>query len=87
MYTENIQRIVKTTPCPYRGFIVDVVEWPDYLELRVYEENIADYDQGQKVALAEYLYRVRDAVRLTGTKCHIQGAQGPVPYRNWEGRK
>lgn len=85
-YTSQVQKIVKTTPCPYRGFVVDVVEHQDYLELRVYEENIADYDIDQKVALAEYLYRMRDAIRLTGTKCHIQGQLGPVPYGNWRGR-
>lgn len=86
LYTSQIQKILKTTPSPYRGFVVDAVEHQDYLELRVYEENLADFDTNQKVALAEYLYRMRDAIRLTGAKCHIQGALGPVPYRNWEGR-
>lgn len=86
LYTKDIQRIVKQTPCPFRQFIVDIVEHPEYLELRIYEENLADYNESQKVALADYLYKLRDAIRLTGTKCHIQGSTNPIPYRNWRGR-
>ena len=87
LYTSTVERIFKTTKCPYRGFVVDLVEHQDYLELRVYEENIAEYTDEQKVGLAEYLYKIRDAIRLTGTKCHIQGSLDPVPYKKWEGRQ
>lgn len=87
LYTSTIQRIFKETMCPYRGFIVDLVEHDDYLELRVYKDNIEDYSEPQKVAIADYLYKLRDAIRLTGTKCHIQGSLDPVPYKKWEGRK
>lgn len=87
LYTSDVQRIFKTTHCPYRGFVVDMVEHEDYLELRVYKENIEEYDIDQKVALASYLYTLRDAIRLTGTNCHIQGSLDPVPYKKWEGRK
>jgi hypothetical protein len=85
LYDENVQRIFKTTKCPYRGFVVDMVEHQDYLELRVYQENIAEYSQEQKLGLAEYLYTLQSAIRLTGVKCHIQGSLDPVPYRKWEG--
>lgn len=85
LYTKDIQRIVKTTRCPFRGFVVDVVEHPEYLELRVYQENIETFNESQKVVLADYLYKIRDAIKLTGTKCHIQGSLNPVPYGNWRG--
>lgn len=84
-YTDEIRRIFKATKCPYRGFFVDMVEHQDYLELRVYEENIESFPDSQRLGLAEYLYRLRDAIRLTGVKCHIQGSTNPVPYKKWEG--
>jgi hypothetical protein len=81
LYTPNIKKIVRETRAPYRGLIVDVVEWPDYLELRVYKDNIESFSEPQKVALAEHLYRIRDAIRLTGTKCHLNGSLEPVPNK------
>lgn len=85
LYTSEVQRIFKTTKQPFRGLVVDLVEHQDYLELRVYKDNIESFSEPQKVALADYLYKVRDAIRLTGTKCHIQGSENPVPYGNWRG--
>lgn len=86
LYSSTVERIFRTTKCPYRGFFVDAVEHRDYLELRVYQENIAEFNDMQKVALAEYLYTLRDAIRLTGTHCQIQGSTNPVPYPKWEGK-
>lgn len=86
-YTSQVQNIFKKTKCPYRGFFVDLVEHQDYIELRVYKGNIEEFSEPQKVAIAEYLYKLRDAIRLTGTKCHIQGSENPVPYPKWEGNQ
>lgn len=86
LYTAEVQRIFKTTKAPYPRFVVDAVEHEDYLELRVYKENIESFSEPQKVDLAGYLYILRDAIRLTGTNCHIQGSLDPVPYKKWEGR-
>jgi len=85
LYNDNVRRIFKTTKCPYRGFVVDMVEHDDYLELRVYKDNIESFSEPQKLGLSEYLYLLRDAIRLTGVKCHIQGSLDPVPYGKWEG--
>jgi hypothetical protein len=89
LYTPAIQRIFKSmrAMCPYPKFVVDLVEHADYIELRVYKENIEEYSDNQKVALADYLYKLREAIALTGTKCFIQGSENPVPYKNWEGKQ
>lgn len=76
-----IQKIVKTTPCPYPGFVVDVVQYEDrnYLELRVYKSNVESFSDPQKVALAEYLYLLEAAINATGTKCIISGVKHDPP--------
>jgi hypothetical protein len=84
-YTEPVQRAFKTKKWPFAGFYVDMIEHQDYLELRVYEENIAEFNEMQKVALAEALYNLRDTIRMLGAKCHIQGSKNPVPNRKWKG--
>jgi hypothetical protein len=79
-YTPAVQKIFKETKCPYPNFIVDIVEYPDYLGLRVYRDIIESYSEPQKLALAEYLYNVRDAIR-SEVSCHIEGVTNAPPSR------
>lgn len=85
-YTPEVQKVFKSIKPPFPGFIVDVVERSDYLELRVYRPVIEMYSDSQKMELAEYLYRLRDAIRQCDfydekVKCHIQGVEHAPPNR------
>lgn len=66
------------------GLIVDVVEYPqmNYLALRVYRPNIEDFSEPDKMRILESLYATRDAIRDTGTNCHIEGVENAPPNRN-----
>lgn len=77
-YTPSIQKIFKTMKAPYPGFVVDIVEFPDYLSLRVYKGNIESFSDNHKVALAEYLFKLRDAIR-SEVNCHIEGVEDEPP--------
>ena len=79
-YTPEVQRIFKTMKSPYNGFIVDAVEYPDYLALRFYRPNVEEFSEGQKIALAEYLFQLRDAIR-SEVKCHLEGVENAPPSR------
>jgi hypothetical protein len=79
-YTPEVKRIFKTIKTPYPGFIVDAVEYPDYLALRFYRPNVEEFSEGQKVALAEYLYKLRDAIR-SEVNCHLEGVEDAPPSR------
>lgn len=85
-YTPEVQKLFKTMRPPYPGFIVDIVERTDYLELRVYRPVIEMFSDLQKVELAQYLYELRDAIRQCDfydekVKCHIQGVEHAPPNR------
>lgn len=77
-YTNTVKRIFKTIKAPYPNFIVDIVEYPDYLALRIYKDNIESFSEPQKVALAEYLYKLRDAIR-SEVNCHFEGVKDEPP--------
>lgn len=79
-YSAKVQGIFHSIRPPYQGLIVDVIEYPDYLALRVYKSNIESFSESQKVALAEYLYQLRDAIR-SETRCHIEGVENDPPRR------
>lgn len=79
-YTPTVEKLFKTIKSPYPGFIVDMAEYPDYLALRVYKDNVESFSESQKVALSEYLYRLRDAIR-SEVNCHIEGVTDAPPSR------
>jgi hypothetical protein len=79
LYTAEVRKIFKEYRAPFRGFIVDMVEHPEYLGLRVYRDNVESFSDSQKVLLAEYLFKLQDAIRSTGVKCHIEGSENAPP--------
>lgn len=79
-YTEEVEKVFKMIPPPVKGFVVDPFEYPGgTICLRVYEQNVAQFDQAQRVELATYLYQARDAVRALGVRCEIEGVVGHPP--------
>jgi len=79
-YTLAVKKIFKGVKPPYPNFIVDIVEYEDYLALRVYRDNVESFSESQKLACAEYLYQIRDAIR-SEVKCHIEGVTDAPPGR------
>lgn len=75
-YTEEAQKIFNLTKAPVKGMVVHMVEYPGHLALRVYDENVASFSIDQKVALAEYLYTLRDALRSIGAPVEIERVNG-----------
>lgn len=66
---------------PYKGFIIDLIEYPGNYSLRVYAPNVEQFSTPQKVELATHLYVIRDAIRATGVKCEVEGSAGDPPSR------
>lgn len=79
VYTEEVEKIFKTIENPDPRFIVDVSEKDGHLFLLVYRQNVIQFNQTEKVKLATYLYRLRDSIRLTGTRCEIAGIDDKPP--------
>lgn len=81
VYTEDVERVFQTIENPDPRFIVDISEKDGHLFLLVYRPNVIQFTQAEKVVLATYLYRLRDSIRLTGTRCEIVGIEEQPPAR------
>lgn len=80
-YTTEIRKIVNEMKAPYPGFVFDIVEYPSYLAIRFYKENIEEFSEPQKISIAEWLFQLRDAIRTVEPKTHFDGAEGAPPAR------
>ena len=72
-YTIDMAKKVRDIKCPVKGLILDVRARPNYLALTVYESNIMEYSESQRMSVMEYLLMVRKLIQSYGTPCEIEG--------------
>jgi len=77
-YNKDIARAIRQIPKPY-GIRTDMVEHPDFLEIRIYENEIMTFEENQRVVIMDYLLKVRDVVQLSGVRCELMGVAGDPP--------
>ena len=64
---------IRDIKCPVKNLRMDVRARPNYLALTVYESNIMEYSENQRMAVMEYLLLVRNLIMSYGTPCEIEG--------------
>ncbi len=74
-YNLTLQEIFNTTPQP-AGLVVDVIEYPHYLALVVYEDNLEEMSVDKKQQCSQYLTRLRNLMRLAGGRVEVEARKG-----------
>jgi len=64
---------VRDIKVPVKNLILDIRARPNYLALTVYESNIMEYNESQRMAIMEYLLLVRQLIQSFGTPCELEG--------------
>lgn len=77
-YTVDMAKKIRDVKVPVKNLKLDVRARPNYLALTVYEENVMEYNESQRMQLMEYLLQVRDLIMSYGTPCEIEG----IKYNN-----
>jgi len=71
----DIARAIRQIKCPVRNLTVDIATHPDYLALRIYEEQVMEYDISDRESIMKYLLLMRDVVQAYGVRCEIEGVK------------
>lgn len=79
MYTKAVQKAWKSIKKPVPHLTVAIVEYPDALFVRVYENQIMEYSENDRVKIMGYLENVRNTISKFGIQCHIEGIAGSGP--------
>jgi hypothetical protein len=72
-YTVNMAKKIREIKVPVKGLKLDIRARPNYLALTVYEENVMEYNESQRMQLMEYLLLIRQLIISYGTPCEIEG--------------
>lgn len=72
-YTVDMAKKIRGIKPPVKNLVLDVRARPNYLALTVYESNIMEYNESQRMQVMEYLLIVRNLIQSYGTPCEIEG--------------
>jgi predicted methyltransferase len=72
-YTVDMAKKVRDIKCPVKNLRLDIRARPNYLALTVYESNIMEFNESQRMNIMEYLLLVRNLITSYGTPCEIEG--------------
>ena len=67
---------------PVSDLQMDIVQYPEFLCLRLYEDNFAKYSGIRKEMVIDYLGKVKKVIESYGVRCELEG----VPSRNVLGK-
>jgi len=75
-YTKEMSRKVRELRSPARDLQMDIVKYPEFLAIRLYEDNFSQYDGSMKVRVIEYIELVKNVLESYGVRVELEGKPG-----------
>ena len=72
-YTKEMSIKVREIKKPVPDLMLDVVQYPDFLALRLYEDNFIQYQGTKKEMVIDYVDRVKKLIESYGVRCELEG--------------
>lgn len=74
---QRLRRVYK----PY-DFTVDIKEFPDKIQLIVYESEITTFELNERMNIMKYLHVLKELIREYNIKCEIKGLHKEYELRD-----
>lgn len=71
-YTEEMKKKIHQIKKPSM-LLMDVVMYPDFLALRLYEDNFLQFDGIKKEMVIDYVGKVKKLIESYGVRCELEG--------------
>jgi len=75
-YTKEMSRKVRELKCPAPGLEMDIIKYPEFLAIRLYENNFAQYDGSMRDRVIEYIEMVKNILESYGVRVELEGKPG-----------
>lgn len=76
VYTKQMANAVRQVKKPFPNIIIDIVKYPEFLTIRMYEDNIMAFDINQRVLITDYIGLVKKVIESFGVRCEFEGVPG-----------
>lgn len=81
-YTKEMAQKVRDVIKPTSTLQMDIVKYPEFLCIRLYEDNFRQYDGSMKLRVIDYVEMVKKIIESYGVRCELEGAPGERVLRN-----
>lgn len=81
-YTQEMSKRVRGIKKPVTDLQMDIVKYPEFLALRLYEDNFIQYQGIKKEMVIEYVSKVKKLIESYGVRCELEGAPSEKILRN-----
>ena len=71
-YTEEMKKAVHQVKKPAM-LLMDIVMYPDFLALRLYEDNFLQFEGTKKEIVIDYVSKVKKLIESYGVRCEMEG--------------
>jgi hypothetical protein len=80
-YTKEMALKIRDIHRPAKDLQMDIVKYPDFLAIRLYEDNFKQYDGSLKMQVIEYVEMVKNLLESYGVRCELEGKPGGAVLR------
>jgi hypothetical protein len=81
-YTKEMAKKLRELRTPTHDLQMDIIEYPEFLAIRLYEDNFSQYDGSVKMRVIDYVEMVKKIIESYGVRCELEGKPGERKLRN-----
>jgi hypothetical protein len=74
-YNEEMRKKLREIKRPML-LMMDVVKYPEFLALRLYEDNFIQFTGSKKEEVIDYVAKVKKMIESYGVRCELEGVPG-----------
>ena len=78
-YTKEMAQKVRELKSPAHDLQMDIVKYPEFLCLRLYEDNFIQFAGIEKEQVIDYVSRVKKMIESYGVRCELEGV--PIEHK------
>ena len=72
-YNEEMKKKIREIKTPHMNLLMDIVAYPDFLAIRLYEDNFLQFDGSKKEMVIDYVSKVKKIIESFGVRCELEG--------------
>lgn len=72
-YTKEMAQKVRELNKPAFDLLMDIVMYPEFLAVRLYEDNFLQYEGIKKEMVIDYVNKVKKLIESYGVRCELEG--------------
>lgn len=72
-YTQEMAKKIRDIKKPVHDLQMDIVKYPEFLAIRLYEDNFIQYHGIKKEMIIDYVGKVKKVIESFGVRCELEG--------------